>query len=256
MKVISERSAFLFSRCTMKKAAVTIFISYALLLPVLSMATDVGGIIDSDTVWNLAGSPYTVTNNVQVDEDVTFPHPETPISDSNLSPIAIAGNDQIVFDEVILNGSKSIDIDGSIASYEWRLQHRENSAYSRVATGLSPTISDLKPGFYDLTLIVTDNDGAKGIETILLAVSGRPIPNANLDVQNCSMINQKRTGKTTTVISANVYLPALNLINGDTVKSRITIELFQALAGGRDLIMSEEATLKVNESRKLLVIRK
>ena len=35
-------------------------------------ATDVGGIIDTDTTWTLAGSPYTVTSNVLVMEGVTL----------------------------------------------------------------------------------------------------------------------------------------------------------------------------------------
>lgn len=37
-----------------------------------AMATDVGGIIDTDTTWDLAGSPYNITSNVQVDEGVTL----------------------------------------------------------------------------------------------------------------------------------------------------------------------------------------
>ena len=41
-------------------------------LPSLSLATDVGGIIDTDTTWGLAGSPYTITLRVQVAEGVTL----------------------------------------------------------------------------------------------------------------------------------------------------------------------------------------
>jgi len=37
-----------------------------------SIATDVGGIIGSDTTWDLAGSPYNFISNVQVDENVTL----------------------------------------------------------------------------------------------------------------------------------------------------------------------------------------
>jgi len=35
-------------------------------------ATDVGGIIDTDTTWTLAGSPYIVTSNVLVNSGVTL----------------------------------------------------------------------------------------------------------------------------------------------------------------------------------------
>ena len=35
-------------------------------------ATDVGGIIYSDTTWNLGGSPYNVTSSLQVAEEATL----------------------------------------------------------------------------------------------------------------------------------------------------------------------------------------
>ena len=35
-------------------------------------ATDVGGIIDTDTTWNLAGSPYNITATIQIAEGVTL----------------------------------------------------------------------------------------------------------------------------------------------------------------------------------------
>jgi hypothetical protein len=35
-----------------------------------AMATDVGGIIDTDTTWDLAGSPYNVTSDIQVAEGI------------------------------------------------------------------------------------------------------------------------------------------------------------------------------------------
>ena len=34
--------------------------------------TDVGGIIDTDTVWDLAGSPYNITATLQIAEGVTL----------------------------------------------------------------------------------------------------------------------------------------------------------------------------------------
>ena len=37
-----------------------------------AMATDVGGIIDTDTTWDLAGSPYNITSTVQIDEGVSL----------------------------------------------------------------------------------------------------------------------------------------------------------------------------------------
>ena len=43
-----------------------------LCLPISSFATDVGGIIDTDTTWDSAGSPYNITATVQVAEYVTL----------------------------------------------------------------------------------------------------------------------------------------------------------------------------------------
>jgi len=46
---------------------VLIFISF---LPSLASAIDVGGIIDAECIWSLAGSPYTLTSRVQIAEDI------------------------------------------------------------------------------------------------------------------------------------------------------------------------------------------
>ncbi|MGV7224441.1 MAG: hypothetical protein ACQ9MH_23360 [Nitrospinales bacterium] len=37
-----------------------------------AMATDVGGIIDTDTTWDLAGSPYTITELVEIANGITL----------------------------------------------------------------------------------------------------------------------------------------------------------------------------------------
>lgn len=81
-------------------------------------------------------------------------------------PIADAGTDQVVFDEVTLDGSGSDDPDGTILFYDWELQHRGDSTHDRTAEGETPTISSLEPGFYDVTLTVTDDDGLTDTATI------------------------------------------------------------------------------------------
>lgn len=88
------------------------------------------------------------------------------------APSADAGPDQVVFDEVTLDGSGSSDPDGEIVSYQWELLHRENSAYNRTAEGVNQTILDLEPGFYDVVLTVTDNEGAIDNDTMLLGAAG------------------------------------------------------------------------------------
>ncbi len=65
----------------------------------------------------------------------------------------------------------------------------------------------------------------------------------------------KNKNRTWTNMFGTIDLPELTLHDGDQVESRITIELFDALEGG-DLVISEEAKLKVKERPNLLVIRK
>ena len=90
-------------------------------------------------------------------------------------PTAEAGLDQIVFDEVTLDGSMSEDTDGTIELYEWNLQNRGNGAHDRKAYGEFATVSDLEPGFYDVILTVEDNDGETGtdeMECVAIGIKG------------------------------------------------------------------------------------
>jgi len=87
-------------------------------------------------------------------------------SETNIPPVADAGSDASVpFDQTIrLNGSGSDD-DGSIESYEWK----EGS------TVLSDSASfDYTPGItgvHELTLTVTDDDGAQGTDTVKITAT-------------------------------------------------------------------------------------
>jgi PKD repeat protein len=83
------------------------------------------------------------------------------------SPTANAGPDQVVFNQVILDGSGS---SGSNLSYEWQLTHRTNPAYSRTATGVNPVLSNLAPGFYDVVLTVTGDAGSAASKLTLAVV--------------------------------------------------------------------------------------
>jgi len=94
---------------------------------------------------------------------------------SDTPPSADAGLDEVVSDVAILNGSGSSDADGTIDSYQWELVYRGEPAYTKTASGVSPLVLDLEPGFYDVTLTVTDDDGYTGSDTILLASSGECI---------------------------------------------------------------------------------
>ena len=97
---------------------------------------------------------------------LVIPDPQPPIAESGPDKI-------IVLDRVTLDGSQSYDLDSQIISYQWRLQHRENSAYNRTAEGEKPTIFNLEPGFYDVFLTVIDDSGRNHTDSMLLAVGGQ-----------------------------------------------------------------------------------
>ncbi|MDI9570363.1 MAG: kelch repeat-containing protein [Pseudomonadota bacterium] len=82
---------------------------------------------------------------------------------------AVLGPDRVVFDRVVLDAGAS---QGNIVSYAWTLTHRTNAAYNRTATGKTPNLTDLQPGFYDVTLTVTDAASQSKTATNLLAVAG------------------------------------------------------------------------------------
>ena len=87
-------------------------------------------------------------------------------------PQANAGPDQIVFDEITLDGSLSNHPDDETISYQWQLNHRENSDLDRTASGENPTVFNLKEGFYDVTLIVEDDEGRTHTDQMFFSATG------------------------------------------------------------------------------------
>ncbi len=120
------------------------------------------------TIQSGESSTHTVPDYC-IEGKITVINP-VPISQP---PIANAGFDQIVFDEVTLDGTESEDPDGTIDSYQWQLNHRENPAFDQTAQGENPTVSILEPGFYDVTLTVVDNAGLTDIDEMECAAIGR-----------------------------------------------------------------------------------
>ncbi len=96
-------------------------------------------------------------------------------ADSPNDPSANAGSDQIVGDGITLYGSKSFDPDGSIASYQWELRHKTNSLHNKTVSGETVTVSDVKKGFYDVTLTVTDDSGAVNADEMFFSATGDPM---------------------------------------------------------------------------------
>lgn len=122
-----------------------------------------------------------------------FSPPESSPPPAN--PVCDAGPDQSVTNEVTLNGSQSTDSDGTIESYDWVLEYRDNPAYDLNATGVTPTVSNLEPGIYDVTLTVTDNIGLTDTDIMVLTVDN------NADEPGCCIScdwsGWKESGNTT-----------------------------------------------------------
>lgn len=105
-----------------------------------------------------------------------------PVVLGNQLPTANAGPNQTVTDTddggdeaVTLDGSGSMDPDGSIASWVWT----ENA--SQIATGESPLVT-FAVGTHTVTLTVTDNEGATDTDQVLITVSAPGVnqpPTAN-----------------------------------------------------------------------------
>lgn len=94
-----------------------------------------------------------------------------PVNDP---PVADAGMDQTVVDEddtgsedVVLDGSGSTDGDGAIVTWSWS----END--NPIATGDMPTVS-FAVGAHLVTLTVTDDDGGKDMDDVVIVVEAAP----------------------------------------------------------------------------------
>ncbi len=79
-----------------------------------------------------------------------------------------AGPDRRVYGEVNLDGSDSSDPDHDIVFYAWSLKCRGNNAFDKNASGAQVTISNLKPGFYDGNLTITNDQGEQGTATFVV----------------------------------------------------------------------------------------
>lgn len=113
------------------------------------------------------------TENDWIINDDPEPEPGGLINTTptNQPPVANAGSDQIVNDTdgtweetVTLNGSSSYDPDGEITAYEWK----EGTNVLGEIDIISPS---LDVGTHEIILIVTDDQGATGSDTVTVTVN-------------------------------------------------------------------------------------
>ncbi len=106
------------------------------------------------------------------------------MSAPNEAPIASAGNNRFIVlptSSVSLNGSRSNDPDGTIATYAWTQVSGPSTATLTNDSTVSPTASDLVAGQYIFQLTVTDNDGATDNAQVKVTVirGANQAPDAN-----------------------------------------------------------------------------
>ncbi|WP_222933108.1 PKD domain-containing protein [Fulvivirga aurantia] len=155
-----------------------------------STATISGQSTNTISVSDLIEGVYTFRFSIEDDAGATDfdeVNVEVVAAAANVPPTANAGSDkslQLPTNTIVLNGSGS-DTDGSISTYEWVKVSGPGSITITNANNPSVTLSDLVQGVYKMQLTVTDNDGAVGIDDVLInviAANQNPIANAGPDI--------------------------------------------------------------------------
>jgi len=156
----------------------------------------------------------------------------TDTTPNNIAPIADAGNDQTVmeFENVMLDGSSSTDVDGTIVSYQWTQVSDPELSSTSVAnpTFVAPEVEseDIVLRF---SLKVTDNSGDTTTDEVDITVKNMnspPIANAGLNqtVLEFSTVTLDGTSSTDvdgTIVSYNwtqVNGTLVTLLNNNTSK--------------------------------------
>ncbi|MBC7935642.1 MAG: tandem-95 repeat protein [Rhizobacter sp.] len=183
-------------------------------------ATDNAGAVASDTV------------NVTVNP--------TP----NLAPAADAGADVVITlpeNTVTFSGSGT-DPDGTIVSYVWaKVSGPAGGSLTNAATATA-TANGLNPGVYLYRLIVTDNAGATGSDTLQVTVNGigvnqAPTANAGTDAvitlpQNTAALTGTGTDADGTIVSFNwveISGPSTGTLTNQTAATATAASLLQGV---------------------------
>jgi hypothetical protein len=102
---------------------------------------------------------------------------------ANEPPLAEAGLDQTVAqgDTVLLDGGGSRDPDGDVTAYEWTITTPNGSTIVPACPACAQTsFVPTRPGVYEVTLTVTDDDGATSTDTMYVTVEATSGPTVSL----------------------------------------------------------------------------
>jgi hypothetical protein len=101
----------------------------------------------------------------------------------NVLPVANAGADTLIHlppNTTALDGSASFDSDGTIVAWKWRKISGPAMSFSNSSIA-NPSVNSLTYGVYSFELMVTDDRGDTGKDTMVLTVNNPPVANAGSD---------------------------------------------------------------------------
>jgi ribosomal protein L14 len=140
-------------------------------------STAISGLVQGIYVYRLS-----VTDNAGAVSTATVQVTVNAAAAANAAPVANAGTDITITqpaNSTTLNGSSSVDPDGSITNYAWT-KISGPAQYSIANTSLPSTVvNNLVPGTYSFRLKVTDNGGATASDTVVVTVNAAAPANQN-----------------------------------------------------------------------------
>ncbi|MEJ2427660.1 MAG: PKD domain-containing protein [Deltaproteobacteria bacterium] len=176
-------------------------------------------------------------------------------------PVANAGPDQAVLDQVSLDGSASSPAD---AQYQWELYQKVDDGWKLFAsaTTVQAEFTNLEYGIYEARLTVTKGE-VSAVDTALIAAAGPSgggiepgtQENAELNLWDFTLKKYRYCKWSTARMVGTFDLPDdLEFARGDDLVGKVTIQLNR---GEEPLVvMSDDIKLKVSNWRYKLEIRK
>jgi len=188
----------------------------------------------SEMVFDIRTSAVSSFGYISVIDILKTVDPNSP----NIAPIAITSSDVSLIlpsNSSTVNGSSSVDPDGTILSYSWR-KILGPQIYNIVSPNSASTlINNLVEGIYQFELTVTDNNGATGKDTVLIQTGSR------------ILFDFGRSDATTTspdvnsnywnnVISGTNGIKITNAINTSNSATGISMEIVSRIDGTFNLL--------------------
>ena len=204
---------------------------------------------DKTTVRNLIKGVYefvlTVKDNHGASASDTMSVTVVALANTNLPPIANAGNDQTILvstDSVQLKGSGT-DPDGSIVGYKWS-KLSGPASFTLVNPG-APTaiVTNLTEGTYTFELEVTDNEGLSARDTTAVTVQGIVArPTVNLQLVSVGELSVKRYGVAVATIGTKIFFAGGHTGEQDPLTLFSRVDIY-------DISTGDWSTAELSEAR-------